>query len=177
MDRPTSIATGTNGRDAAHRPRRPDAAAIDRLPDVVSVHVNTSHWWNNASFALPLLASVVSLAVGLLFGSTEATGFAGFLAAVALLMLPVVTVTWRRTPTAVVLTAHAAIALHSGRVLRELRWDELASIEAADYDNIKWRLRHRDGSHLSVEAELTDIDGLVRRAQELSGLTSSPDGR
>ena len=177
MDSTRHTTFGTSGQDATLRPRRSDAAAIDRLEGVVSVHVNSSHWWNNASFVLPLVASAVSLTVGLLFGSTEATGFAGFLAAVALLMLPVVAMTWRRTPTAVVLTAHAAIALHGGRVLRELPWDELAGVEAADYDNIKWRLRHRDGSHLSVEAELTDIEGLVRRAGELSGLTPSPHGR
>lgn len=152
------------------RPRPPDADAIEAMQDVVSVHVNLAHWWNNASFVLPLLVAVVSLAIGLVLGAGEAIGFGLFALAVTALLLPVVALTWRRTPTAVVLTRRCATALHGGRVLRELEWASLAVIERADYGNVRWRLRPREGAHLSIEAELSSIDGLIDHAYELSGL-------
>lgn len=152
------------------RPRRPDAGAIEAMQDVVSVHVNLAHWWNNASFVLPLLVAVVSLVIGLLFGFGEATGFGLFALAVTALLLPVVALTWRRTPTAVVLTRRGATALHGGRVLREVDWASLAVIERADYGNVRWRLRPREGDHLSIEAELSSVDRLIDHAYELSGL-------
>ena len=46
-------------------PRPADASTIEAISDVVSVHVNQSHWWNNASFALPLLVAIVSIVIGL----------------------------------------------------------------------------------------------------------------
>lgn len=156
--------------DAAEaRPRTPDAGAIEAMQDVVSVHVNLSHWWNNASFMLPLLVAVVSLAIGLL-GVGEAIGFGLFALGVTVLLLPVVALTWRRTPTAVVLTRRGATALHSGRVLREIDWTSLTVIERADYGNVRWRLRPREGDHLSIEAELSGIDSLIDHAYDLSGL-------
>ncbi|MEZ4501255.1 MAG: hypothetical protein R3C39_01355 [Dehalococcoidia bacterium] len=151
-------------------PRASDARAVEALRDVVSVHVNTTSWWNNASFALPLLGAVVSLSAGVILGSAEALGFGGFLAFVTLVMLPVVQLTWRRTPTAVVLTREAAVSLHEGRELKRIAWSDLARIERADYDNIKWRLRPAEGDHLSLEAELTDLEGLIAQASALSGL-------
>lgn len=152
------------------RPRPPDAGAIEGMQDVVSVHVNLAHWWNNASFMLPLLVAVVSLAIGLLLGVGEATGFGLFALAVTVLLLPVVALTWRRTPTAVVLTRRGATALHGGRVLRDVDWASLAVIERADYGNVRWRLRPREGDHLSIEAELSGVDRLIDHAYELSGL-------
>ena len=71
------------------------------------------------------------------------------------------------------------------RVLREVRhkrgfvpitvrenlvWDEVAKIEAADYDSIRWRIRPKEGDHLNIEAELYDVEGLVEHARALSGL-------
>lgn len=150
--------------------READRAAIATLTDVVSTHSNTTSWWNNASFALPALGAVLCLGGGALFGSPEALGFGGFLAFVTLVMLPVVRITWRRTPTAVVLTREAVLSLHEGRTLREIPWADLARIERADYDNIKYRLRPREGDHISIEAELEDLDTLIVRASELSGL-------
>lgn len=134
------------------------------------MHVNETSWWNNASFALPLLGTVLSLIGAAVTGSLEALGFAGFLGFVTLVMAPVVMLTWRRTPTAVVLTHERVVAMHEGRELRNIGWSDLARIERADYDNIKWRLRPREGDHLSIEAELTDVDGLIAKASELSGL-------
>jgi hypothetical protein len=138
------------------------------------VHPNQTSWWNNASFALPLLGAVVCLVGGAITGSWEALGFGGFLAFVTVAMLPVVLLTWRRTPTVVVLTRERVLALHEGRALRDIAWADLARIERADYDNIKWRLRPREGDHLSIEAELADVEGLIRAASELSGLAPEP---
>ncbi len=113
---------------------------------------------------------MLSLIGAAITGSLEAFGFAGFLGFVTIVMAPVVMLTWRRTPTAVVLTRHRVMAMHEGRELRNIAWADLARIERSDYDNIKWRLRPREGDHLSIEAELTDVDGLVVKASELSGL-------
>ncbi len=136
----------------------------------MSVHSNTTSWWNNASFLLPGLGAALSLAAGTVTGSIEALGFGAFLFFVTLAMLPVVLLTWRRTPTSIVLTRDRVLALHEGRLLREIPWSELARIERADYDNIKWRLRPKQGNHLSIEAELEDVEGLIASAAQLSGL-------
>lgn len=144
---------------------------IATLADVESVHSNEASWWNNASFALPLLGTILSLLGGWVFGSAEALGFGVFLSVVTTAMLPVVMFSWRRTPTAVVLTRTGVLALHEGRTLRSIPWDTLARIERADYDNIKYRLRPREGDHLSIEAELEDVEGLITKASALSGLT------
>jgi len=160
------VATDSGG--AVLRPR--DRAVVDAIGGLESVHVIEAHWWNNASFLLPLLVGLLSLAIGAVTRSFEALGFAAFLFAVTAFMFPVVMITWRRTPTAVVLTADRILALHEGRVLREMRWSEVARIERADYDNIKWRIRPSEGDHLSIESELTDIDGLIEGAHRLSGL-------
>ena len=136
----------------------------------MSVHSNVTSWWNNASFMLPGLGALLALGVGALTGSAEALGFGAFLLVVTLAMLPVVLLTWRRTATSVVLTRERVRALHEGRTLRDIAWRELARIEKSDYDNIKWRLRPRQGDHLSIEAELEDVAGLVERAAQLSGI-------
>jgi hypothetical protein len=158
---------------AAGMLRATDQATVDALAvleDIISTHSNLTSWWNNASFLLPGLGAVLSLAVGAVTGSLEALGFGGFLLVVTLAMLPVVLLTWRRTPTSVVLTRDAVLALHEGRMLRHIAWRDLARIERADYDNIKWRLRPKEGNHLSIEAELEDVDGLIADAVRLSGL-------
>ena len=81
---------------------RPSAAALgpaDRAfveacaERVIAVHANETHWWNNGSFALPLLGAVICIAFGLIFGIGEATGFGLFLGAIALFMLCRVAVT------------------------------------------------------------------------------------
>ena len=77
----------------------------------------------------------------------------------------------------VVLTRERVLALHEGRTLREIAWPDLARIERADYDNIRWRLRPREGDHLSIEAELADVEGLISTACELSGLARTEPSR
>ena len=157
------------------RPIHPDdQAAVDNL-EVVAAHRNESHWWNHASFVLPLLGAVVFLAIGQLAGSAEATGFGIFLAVVMVLQLPIVWFTWRRTATAIVLTRTGALALHRGRTLAEVRWAELERIERVEtLGNVRWRLAERGGTHIAVEGEIEDVPGLVERASALSGV--EPEG-
>ena len=147
-----------------------DRAAIEGL-EIVAAHRNESHWWNHASFVLPLLGAIVFLAIGQLAGSAEATGFGIFLAVVLVLQLPIVWFTWRRTATAIVLTRSGALALHRGRTLAEVRWAELERIERVEtLGNVRWRLAERGGTHIAVEGEIEDVPGLVERASELSGV-------
>lgn len=147
-----------------------DQAAIEGR-EVVAAHRNESHWWNHASFVLPLLGAIVFLAIGQLAGLAEATGFGIFLAVVLVLQLPIVWFTWRRTATAIVLTASGAVALHRGRTLAEVRWAELERIERVEtLGNVRWRLAGRGGTHIAVEGEIEDVPGLVERASALSGV-------
>ena len=167
-----SGAAGETAPTAARPPSTPDdLVAIERL-EVVAVHRNESHWWNHASFVLPLLGAIVFLAIGQVAGSAEATGFGIFLAVVLVLQLPIVWFTWRRTATAIVLTRSGALALHRGRTLAEVRWAELERIERVEtLGNVRWRLAERDGPHIAVEGEIEDVPGLVEQASSLSGVT------
>jgi hypothetical protein len=137
---------------------------------VVAVHANETHWWNNGSFALPLLGALACVAFGLIFGIAEATGFGLFLGSIALFMLPVVLLTWRNSATSIVLTEAGAVALHNGAVLRELRWADVHLIDRVDtLGNLRWRIHPRDGQHLAIEGEIADVPGLIEAAQRLSG--------
>jgi hypothetical protein len=162
---------GFTGAGLEHLDRR-DRAAIEAMPEVARVHVNPARWWQNASFALPLAGSVLSVGVGLLFGIGEATGFGLFLAAVTAVMLPVVLLTWRGTATAIVLTRDGAQALHRGRALHGLRWAELRRIERVEYlGNVRHKLVHgEDEQFLTVESEVEDAAALIEAAFALSGV-------
>jgi hypothetical protein len=161
--------------ELATQPNPADRAAIESMEAVVAVHLNESHWWNHASFALPLLGAIAFVAFGLLTDRAEATGFGLFLAGITLFMLPVVLLTWRGTPTAIVLTRDRATALHSGRILREVAWADIDRIERFEtMGNVRWKLIPREGQHLTVEGEIEDVPGLIERAQELSGVTATP---
>jgi hypothetical protein len=162
----------TVARTTAPAPRPRDAATIEATPSVVRVFVNPSRWWQNASFALPLGVTVLALAGGLLFRSTEATGFGLFAGAVTLIMVPVVLLTWRSTATAVVLTEDGATALHDGRALHTLAWSDLKRIERVEYlGNTRYKLVHGDeGEFLTIESEMEDAATLVDLAFTLSGV-------
>ena len=157
---------------ASHPAPHPrDAAAIEGLRDVVRIFVNDSRWWQNASFALPLLVSIVSLTVGVVFQRAEGIGFGLFAAVVTLIMIPVVLLTWRGTATAIVLTRTGASALHLGRVLHRVEWSELQRIERVEYlGNTRYKLVHGDTEFLTVESEIEDAAGLVDTAFALSGI-------
>lgn len=152
-----------------------DQAFVDGLDDaVIAVHPNESHWWNHASFVLPLLGAIAFVGLGLLTGKAEATGFGLFLAGITVFMLPVVLLTWRATATAIVLTDRRALALHDGRVLREVAWAEVERIDRVEtLGNVRWKFMPREGQHLTVEGEIADVPGLIERAEALAGVTSS----
>lgn len=151
--------------------RRRDAAVVRGLPDVVRVFPNPSYWWQNASFALPLLVTVVSLVVGFAFDITEAVGFGLFGAVVTLIMIPVVMLTWRSTATSIVLTRSGALALHEGKPLHRLDWSDLRRIERVEYlGNTRYKLVHGDDEYLVVESEIEEGDALVEQAFALSGI-------
>lgn len=155
---------------AAVRPRG-DAAAIAALPDVIAVHRNTTHWYNNASFALPLLAAIVVAAAGLILRRGDVLAFAGFLFAITLCMAPVVLVSWRQTPTAVVLTADRIVALHDGRVLKSLAWGDVRAVTRRETQgNVRWHVTAESGERITLDGELADLDGLLREAKRLAGL-------
>lgn len=141
--------------------RAADARAIAAIEGIVAIHPNELHWWNNASFALPFLAAVVSLALGLIAGLAEATGFGLFMLGVTVLTSPIVIISWRRTPTAIAVTEAALVTLHAGRELRRLRWDEVESVRTADYDEVRWRVFPREGGHLSLESGIARLPALI----------------
>ncbi len=157
---------------ASHgEPDRRDLAAIEVMAGVERVFVNDSRWWQNASFALPLGGAVLALAVGLVASSGEAMGFGIFLAAVTVLMIPVVLFTWRSTATSIVLTRDGAVALHLGRSLHELRWSELQRIDEVNYlGNTRYKLLHGEDEFMTVESEIAGQEALVEAAFALSGL-------
>jgi len=164
-----------NATDAAPPVHAADRAFLDALDEgSVAVHPNESHWWNHASFVLPLLGAVVFVAIGLLTRTAEATGFGLFLGGITLFMLPVVLLTWRATATAIVLTDRRAIALHDGRVLRELAWADIGRIERFEtLGNVRWKLLPHEGQHLTIEGEIADVPGLIARAEELAGVQAT----
>jgi hypothetical protein len=157
--------------DALHRE---DVSLIASLPEVVAVHANESHWWNHASFALPLLGCIAFTVIGFLTGSAEALGFGGFLGAITLFMLPVVLLTWRNTPTSIVLTGTEGLAVHAGRTLRSVQWADVERIERVEtMGNVRWRIVPREGQHVAVEGEIADVPGLIAQARLLAGLPES----
>ena len=136
------------------------------------MHPNTSHWWNHASFALPLLGSIGFTLFGLIGGHAEATGFGLFLGAITVFMLPVVYFTWRGTATSIVLTDTAATALHTGSVLTTVDWSDVVQIERVEtLGNVRWKLQPAEGQHVTVDGEIRDVPALIERAAALAGVT------
>ena len=169
----TGAATPSDS-DAA--PHARDRAAIEALRDVVHVYVNDARWWQNASFALPLIVSVISLTIGVVLQRAEGIGFGLFAAVVTLIMAPVVLLTWRGTATAIVLTRTGASALHLGRVLHHVDWSELQRIERVEYlGNTRYKLVHGDTEFLTVESEIQGGADLVETAFALSGIPRQSD--
>lgn len=148
-----------------------DARAVAGMGGVVRVYANPNRWWQNATFALPLLVTVLALAAGFMLDSTEAKGFGLFGLAVTVFMVPVVLLTWRGTATAVVLTAEGATALHLGQPLHEVAWADLQRIEKVEYlGNARYKLVHHDTEFLTIESEIEDAADLVETAFALSGV-------
>ncbi len=148
-----------------------DARAVASMHQVVRVFANPNRWWQNASFALPLLVTVVALVLGSVIDSTEAKGFGLFALAVTVFMVPVVLLTWRGTATSIVLTTEGATALHLGQPLHEVAWTDLQRIEKVEYlGNTRYKLVHHDSEFLTVESEIEGAADLVEAAFLLSGV-------
>ncbi|TAJ20420.1 MAG: hypothetical protein EPO65_03840 [Dehalococcoidia bacterium] len=148
-----------------------DAHAVAAMHQVVRVFANPNRWWQNASFALPLLVTVAALVLGFVIDSTEAKGFGVFAAAVTAFMVPVVLLTWRGTATSIVLTVEGVTALHLGQPLHEVAWRDLQRIEKVEYlGNARYKLVHHDTEFLTVESEIEGAPDLVEAAFTLSGL-------
>lgn len=155
-----------------------DRTVVTEMTDLVRVFVNDSHWWQNASFALPMLGFVVSTGVGLIFGYPEALGFGLFLGVVTLIMVPVVLLTWRGSATAIAVRDRGIASLHHGRILEEFSWAELHRIERVEYlGNVRHKLLYGDEDRfLTVESEIENAESLVESAFTFSGLPRQADG-
>ncbi|MDA0351106.1 MAG: hypothetical protein O3A10_02705 [Chloroflexi bacterium] len=149
-----------------------DAVVVAEMPDLLRVFINDSHWWQNASFALPFLGFIISAGAGLLIGNGEALGFGLFLGVVTLIMVPVVLLTWRGSATSIALRGQGVVALHHGRVLEAFTWHDLRRIERVEYlGNVRHKLVYGDEDRfLTVESEIEEAEALVDTAFTLSGL-------
>jgi len=166
----------TNG--SAKEPVGIDADGEDTPEDPVAIHRNPTGWYNNASFALPLLATIVVGLAGLLMRRGDVLAFAGFLAAVTLLMIPVVLVTWRHTATRIVLTRNALSSLHGERVLKRLAIADVCSVSRRETQgNVRWIVTARDGDRIAIDGEVEDVPGLVQAVQKLAGLDDKGEER
>jgi uncharacterized membrane protein len=150
---------------------RSDDEAIAAMTAVVQVHRNPTGWYNNASFALPLIAAMVTALAGVVLRNLDVLAFAGFLFVVTLCMVPVVLVSWRQTATAVVLTADGVTSLHTGRMLKSLVWSGVESVTRRETQgNVRWIVTASGGERLALDGELDNLDRLIETARRLAGL-------
>ena len=139
-----------------------DLEEVAHLTGVVATFGNPTHWYQNASFLLPLVACALVGTIAVLRRSVELGGFAAFLFAVALLMVRIVLAGWRQTATAVVLTRDAITTLHHGRVLRSIGWAEVEQIsERETQGNVRWQISARDGNRILLDGELDGLSDLI----------------
>jgi hypothetical protein len=151
-----------------------DARVIAGLDGVVGSYGNTASWYNNASFVVPLAATVLVAIAGLLSRRADLLGFAAFLAAVTAVMVPVVLVGWRQTPTSIVLTRTAMISLHKGAVLKSLPWAQVSDIRRRETQgNLRWEIRSKNGERILLDGEIDRLGLLVEQARSLAGLPAS----
>ena len=156
--------------------RSRDAAAVRALPDVLGTHGYEASWYNNATFVLPFLGAVATLIAWGAAGSAELLGISIFFFAVTGLMLPLVYLTWQRTPTVVVVSQAEIRALHQGRVLQRLEWSEVTAVRRVEtMGNVRWYVVGPDGEHLTLEGEIENLDGLLDTARRLSGLADAQE--
>jgi hypothetical protein len=150
-----------------------DAAAIATMSGVVRSFPNTASWYNNASFLLPLVASIVVGFASFVTRRAELFGFALFLLAVTLAMVPVVLAGWRQTATCVVVSAEQVRSLHNGRVLKALPWASVVAVRQRETQgNVRWEIVTEDGDRLLLDGELDGLDELIVLARQSSRLGS-----
>ncbi|MGI8552728.1 MAG: hypothetical protein ACR2PL_18365 [Dehalococcoidia bacterium] len=150
-----------------------DARAVASMPDVLGVYRNSTSWFNNASFLLPLAGAILVGLAGAVTRSFELLGFAGFLALVTFAMLPLVLVTWRQTATAVILTRDRIVTVHDGHPLKTLAWDSIQAIRRRETQgNVRWEISNECGERILLDGEIDDLPALLNQAHELSGLSN-----
>jgi hypothetical protein len=147
------------------------------MSEPIAAFPNTANWYHNASFLLPLAATIAVAAFGGVRHSTETLGFAGFLAIVTFGMTPVVLAGWRHTATAVVLTRSGVVSLHNGQVLKALNWEAVRRVSGREtLGNVRWEIAAEGGETLLLDGELEDLPRLVQLARQLSGVPNEPEG-
>jgi hypothetical protein len=152
-----------------------DARAIERLSGVAGVFANPTGWYQNASFLLPLIATVAVALLAAFRRSGELAGFAAFLAAVTLLMLPIVLAGWRQTATAVVVTEKEIVSFHHGRLLKRLEWAHVRQIQGRETQgNRRWEIATDGGERLLLDGEIEELPQLIALARSLAGFVA-PD--
>src|SRR5579875_2915278 len=130
-------------------PANADDRAIAALGGVVGRYRNTANWYNNASFLLPLAATLLVALAGALLHSADLLGFAAFLGVVTGLMAPVVLLGWRQTPTTVVLTQTAITTVHHGTLLKSLEWRQVTAIRRRETQgNVRWEIADAGGDRV-----------------------------
>lgn len=150
------------------RPR--DARAVAAVNGFVEAFPNTASWYNNASFLLPLAATVVVAVFAALRRSSELFGFAAFLGVITLAMVPVVLAGWRHTATAVVLSRDGIAALHDGRTLKSIPWNRVRTVRQRETQgNIRWEVTTGDDESLLLDGEIQNVERVVSLAKNLSG--------
>ncbi len=158
--------------DAHPRLRARDARAAGALRDVQATHPYEGGWYNNATFVLPLLGAIGVLIAWGVSGSFELLGLSIFLFAVTGLMLPLVWLTWQRTPTVIVVREASLDALHQGRTLQSLAWSQVTEVRRVEtLGNVRWYVLARDGERVAIEGEIMDVPALLAAARRLAGLS------
>ena len=148
--------------DGAAPLRGRDAAALRRFDGIESAHSYTASWYNQATLIFPLLGALIALIVWAVGGSGEAAGAAIFFAAVAVVMLPLVYLTWRRTTTALVVHAGGLTALHQGEARETLAWGELRGVRRVEtMGNVRWYVDGAEGRHIVIEGEIDRREELI----------------
>jgi hypothetical protein len=151
--------------------RNADALAARSLDEEIAVFPNTAAWYSNASFLLPLAATVCVAGVGAVRRDVAFLGFAAFLAVVTLLMVPVVLAGWRHTPTAVVLTRSRLVTLHDGRELRTLLWSDVCQVRQRETQgNVRWEIVGEGSESIFLDGEIDDLARVVTLSRDLAGL-------
>ena len=98
-------------------------------------------------------------------------GIGLFFLVVTGVMLPLVALTWRRTPTLIVLDAERIEALHQGETRQALAWDEVSDVRRVEtMGNVRWYVVGRDEDHLTLEGEIAELEALLAEARRLAGL-------
>ena len=139
-----------------------DQKIINTMSSIIQFFPNYSLWWQNASFALPLIIAIISTSLGFLIRIDELIGFGIFLAVVTLIMFPVVLMTWRNTATLIVIFSDRVSAFHRGKLMKEISWTHLDRIERVEYlGNTRHKVVAKNEDFLSIENEVENAEDLI----------------